>query len=64
MVSIESDHQKSEYASFGFVRQYSSEFPMDIAGVISQFVSMDVVYAFNEGDLFRMSVDEILEKCE
>ena len=59
------DYKKSEYLAFGFVREYSTEFPKDIVGILSRFIVMDALYLYQRnGNLYKMSVDEILVKCD
>ena len=51
--------------SSGFVREYSKDFPMDIAGIIAGFVAIEKMYLLTsaKGALYEMNVDDIIKKC-
>ena len=63
MIILNDDYQRADYLSYGFVRQYSKDFPVDIATIVSKFIAMEIVYGFNSGCLSKMRVDEIIQTC-
>ena len=64
-ICIINDKLKAECLSSGYVRQNAKEvnFPMDIVGLTSGFVTMETIFQIHGDTLWAIEVMQIIEKC-
>ena len=61
---IVNDYEKAEVLATGYIRTCAMKFPMDIAGILLQYVTLDALYSYDSnGTLLRFDMNEIIQKC-
>ena len=63
---ISNDRRKARLIADGFIRRCSTKFPMDIAGILSGYIMIDVLYLYakSTGDIWRFDADEVIQSCK